>query len=69
VERSHRTDQQEFYQLIEYTGDFDLKKKFEEWENFYNFNRPYKSHWGLSPHEIFRANMKIDIQGQSKFEL
>ena len=27
VERSHRTDKQEFYQLLEYTGDVDLNKK------------------------------------------
>ena len=42
VERSHLTDKQEFYQLIEYTSDVDLNKKINHWENFYNFNRPHK---------------------------
>jgi len=69
VERSHRTDKQEFYQLIEYKSDVDLNGKISEWENFYNFNRPHKSHGGLTPYEIFRAKMNIEIQGQSKSEV
>ncbi|WP_111682857.1 IS481 family transposase [Winogradskyella tangerina] len=62
VERSHLTDKLEFYQLIEYTSDVDLGKKMNEWENFYNFNRPHKSHGGLTPYEVFRAKMNINIQ-------
>eukprot|EP01035_Chromulina_nebulosa_P040470 gene40470-54730_t len=41
VERSHRSDQQEFYQLLSYKGDVDLEAKLSEWENFHNFNRPH----------------------------
>ncbi len=37
VERSHRTDKDEFYQLITYCGDVNLMKKLEAWERFYNF--------------------------------
>ena len=44
VERSHRTDNQEFYQSIKDKSDVDLSKKIAEWEYFYNFNRPHKSH-------------------------
>ena len=33
VERSHRTDDQEFYQLLTYTDNVDLKAKLAEWEN------------------------------------
>jgi len=69
VERSHRTDKQEFYQFLDYTDDVNLKEKIKEWENFYNFNRPHKSHGGLTPYEIFRAKMNIDIQGQPKSEV
>ena len=36
VERSHRSDQQEFYQLLSYKGDVDLVAKLDEWERFYN---------------------------------
>ena len=31
VERSHRTDQQEFYQLLSDKGDTDLKQRLTEW--------------------------------------
>jgi transposase InsO family protein len=41
VERSHRSDQQEFYQLLTYKDDVDLKAKLDEWEHFYNFARPH----------------------------
>ena len=33
MERSHRTDQEEFYQLLTYTDDVDLKKKIEKLDN------------------------------------
>jgi transposase InsO family protein len=62
VERSHRTDSQEFYQLIDYESDVELSEKISERENFYNFNRPHKFHGGLTPYEVLRAKMNIDIQ-------
>ena len=34
VERSHRSDQDEFYQLLDYTDDVDLRQKLAEWEQF-----------------------------------
>ena len=34
VERSHRSDQEEFYQLLSYKGDVDLNKKLDEWGGF-----------------------------------
>ena len=34
VERSHRTDEQEFYQLLTYTDDVDLRARLSEWEQF-----------------------------------
>ena len=43
VERSHRTDQTEFYQLLTYTDDTDLNAKLKAWENFYNYDRPHLS--------------------------
>lgn len=46
VERSHLTDKQEFYQLLEYKDDVDLSAKLAEWEAFYNFHRPtFSSCW------------------------
>ena len=43
VERSHRTDQTEFYQLLTNTDDIDLNAKLKAGENFYNYDRPHIS--------------------------
>lgn len=54
VERSHRTDKDEFYQLLSYTDDVDLNKKLQAWENYYNFDRPHFSHRGQTPYEVMK---------------
>ena len=46
VERSHRSDQEDFYQLLKYKNDVDLEKRLYEWEQFYNFARPHGAHKG-----------------------
>jgi len=58
VERSHRTDDQEFYQLLSYRDDVDLTQKLAEWENFYNFQRPHSAHAGKTPYEALRCKLK-----------
>lgn len=55
VERSHRTDQTEFYQLLTYTDDVDLNAKLEAWENFYNYDRPHISLEGKTPYEVMKS--------------
>jgi IS30 family transposase len=57
VERSHRTDKEEFYQLLSYTGDVDLNKKLNEWEAFYNFQRPHGAFKGKTPYEILKEKL------------
>ena len=57
VERSHRTDQEEFYQLLNYKNDVDLEKKLSEWEQFYNFARPHGAHKGKTPYESLRDKL------------
>ncbi len=47
----------------------DLRRKINELKKFHNFIWPHKSHGGLTPYEIFRVKMDIDIQGQPKFEV
>jgi len=54
VERSHRTDKEEFYQLLTYTDDVDLNEKLAEWEKFYNFGRPHGAFDGKTPYEALR---------------
>lgn len=57
VERSHRSDSQEFYQLLSYKGDVDLKAKLLEWERFHNLARPQGAHNGKTPYEALREKL------------
>lgn len=57
VERSHLTDQQEFYQLLEYTDDIDIQKKLREWETFYNVHRPNAALKGKTPYEVLKEKL------------
>ena len=61
VERSHRTDKQEFYQLLSYTGDVDLNEKLEEWQNFYNYQRPHSALHGKTPYEVLREKLNLNV--------
>jgi transposase InsO family protein len=58
VERSHATDDVEFYQLLTYTGDVDLLKKLSQWEEYYNFHRPHGALRGQAPYEVLREKLK-----------
>jgi transposase InsO family protein len=58
VERSHRSDGEEFYQLLSYTDDVDLNRKLAEWEHFYNFDRPHGAHGGRTPYEALRSMLE-----------
>jgi transposase InsO family protein len=57
VERSHRSDEQEFYQLLSYKGDVNLEQKLAEWERFYNLARPHSAHNGRTPYEALREKL------------
>jgi len=56
-ERSHRTDKDEFYQLLTYKDDVDHAKKLAIWERFYNNDRPHGAHKGKTPYEVLREKL------------
>ena len=57
VERSHRTDQEEFYQLLTYRDDVDLEERLAQWERFYNLSRPHGAFNGKAPYEALREKL------------
>lgn len=58
MERSHRTDREDFYQLLTYTGDVDLNNKLAAWENCYNLSRPHGAHNGKTPYETLKSMLE-----------
>jgi transposase InsO family protein len=54
VKRSHRIDNEEFYRMLEGVVIDDTQlfnDKLQEWEDFYNFNRPHSGLDGQTPYE------------------
>ena len=58
AERSHRTDQEEFYQLLDYVDDVDLNKKLAQWKRFYNLTRPHGAFGRQTPYEALRERLQ-----------
>jgi transposase InsO family protein len=62
VERSHRIDDQEFYQLLDKNGITDdihlFNDKLREWEDYYNYHRPHGALDGQTPYERLVAKMR-----------
>jgi transposase InsO family protein len=57
VERSHRIDDEEFYWLLDGVVLDDAQvfnQKLQEWEDFYNFNRPHGGLDGQTPYDRLR---------------
>ena len=59
VERSHLTDKQEFYQLLSYTGDRNLRRQLAVWEVFYNHHRPHTALNGKTRYEILKKRLAV----------
>src|SRR6266516_5366124 len=64
VERSHRIDAEEFYRLLEgqVIDDTELfNDRLQEWEDFYNFNRPHGGLGGQTPYERLRHKTRTSV--------
>ena len=62
VERSHRLDDQDFYQLLDEDGITDdihlFNDKLREWEDYYNYQRPHGALAGHTPFERLSAKAR-----------
>jgi transposase InsO family protein len=63
VERSHRIDDEEFYQLLDKGGVSDdihlFNKKLREWEDYYNYQRPHGGLDGHTPYERLKQKTRL----------
>jgi len=69
VERSHRVDDQEFYQLLDKDGITDdihlFNTKLRAWEDYYNNHRPHGALDGQTPYERLIAKMRTGVSPAS----
>src|SRR5450755_4367735 len=61
VERSHKTDSQEFYQGRHFKHKGDLARKLKKWETEYNEDRPHLALKGTTPAERVRELVQSNI--------
>jgi transposase InsO family protein len=64
VERSHRIDNEEFYQLLDGMVIDDTKlfnDKLREWEAFYNYHRPHGGLGGQTPYERLKQRTQARV--------
>jgi transposase InsO family protein len=65
VERSHRVDDEEFYQLLDKDGITDdihlFNEKLREWEDYYNYHRPHGALDGQTPYERMMAKTRARV--------
>ena len=65
VERSHRVDDQEFYQVLDKDGISDdirlFIEKLREWEDYYNYHRPHGALGGQTPYERLLAKTRAEV--------
>ena len=69
VERSHRIDDEDFYQLL---GDgrvresvYLFNKKLRQWEDYYNFDRPHGALDGQIPYERLSQKTRVEASPSS----
>ena len=65
VERSHRVDDQEFYQLLDRDGVSDdihlFNEKLREWEDYYNYHLPHGALDGQTPYERLLQKTRAEV--------
>jgi transposase InsO family protein len=64
VERSHRIDAEEFYRLLDGAVIDDAKvfnSKLQEWEDYYNYDRPHGGLDGQTPYERLKQKTKARV--------
>ena len=61
VERSHRIDAEEFYRMLDGVVIDDahvFNNKLQEWEDYYNYDRPHGALAGQTPYERLRQKTR-----------
>lgn len=60
VERSHRTDVQEFYSKEQFSDIEDMRQKLSQWEHRYNKERAHMALGGQTPAEKLQTKLLTD---------
>jgi transposase InsO family protein len=59
IERSHRTDNEELFDVMEFTSSEERRYQHRLWEMWYNNQRPHQGLGGKKPMEIYRSDYHL----------
>jgi len=65
VERSHRTDEQEFYSINRFVSIHHLRRLLRQWETEYNSQRPHMALGGKTPSQYLDEKLQNHISKQA----
>jgi transposase InsO family protein len=65
VERSHRTDDEEFYRIVPAQKPEDWARQIRRWEKFYNCSRSHSALGKLTPYQRYRQFKKKEVKNVS----
>jgi len=58
VQKTHRTDEEEFYRVNPVKTPYEWVHKIRKWEYFYNYQRPHQALGNLTPYQSFLKYQK-----------
>jgi transposase InsO family protein len=59
IERSHRTDNEELFELLEFQDSEERKYQLKRWEMEYNSRRPHQGLGGRTPLEVYLSDYRL----------
>jgi transposase InsO family protein len=65
VERSHRTDSEEFYGVNRFVSIQHCMRLLKKWEREYNYDRPHMSLGGKTPGEYLAEKLRNHVSSQA----
>jgi hypothetical protein len=61
IERSHRTDNEELFNLIEFESPEERRYQLRLWEMWYNNHRPHQGLGGKTPMDVFKTDYQLHV--------
>lgn len=60
VERSHRTDNEELFHMMQFTDPEERRYQLKLWEFYYNNDRPHQGLKGMTPFQVFKEQYSFE---------
>ena len=59
IERSHRTDNEELFEVLDFESSEERRYNLRLWEMYYNHHRPHQGLGGKIPIQVYREDYRM----------